>query len=310
MLIAGPTASGKSKLALGLAQRLGATIINADSMQVYRDLQILTARPSPAEQRVAPHRLYGHVDAAENYSVGHWLRDVGEVLETVAQAGSLPLIVGGTGLYFLALTHGFAAIPPVPGPVRSALRARLAASGAEAMYQELQRTDPVTAARVHPGDSIRVLRALEVLEATGQQLSVWHRAAMPPLLDPRATTRVFLDVEPAELHRRIDARLEWMIASGALQEVRALAERRLNPLLPVMKAHGVPVLARALRGELTLDQALAVAKRDTRRYTKRQRTWFRHQLPDWQWLDPGQAEQAILEPRSRSRLDLRATGHL
>jgi tRNA dimethylallyltransferase len=300
VLIAGPTASGKSRLALDMAQKLGGTIINADSMQVYRDLRILTARPSPTEEKLAPHRLYGHVDAAENYSVGRWLEDVKGVLNEAQQVRSLPIVVGGTGLYFLALTCGLATIPSTPIQVRSALRARLAARGVHALHEELARGDPITAARLHRNDRVRILRALEVAETTGRSLSDWHRAAMPALIDARAAIKVFLEVERTELYRRIDLRLEEMMRSGGIEEVRALAQRGLDPLLPAMKAHGVPSIIRALGSELALIDALESAKRDTRRYTKRQRTWFRHQLPDWPWMMAADAERAILEANDGS----------
>jgi len=295
VLIAGPTASGKSALALALAERLGGTVINADSMQVYFDLRILTARPSEADEARAPHRLYGHVDAAESYSVGRWRRDLMRALEAADKAGAVPIIVGGTGLYFKALTQGLAAIPPVPPGVRAALRARLESEGARALHDELARRDPAAAARLQAADSVRTLRALEVIEATGRPLADWHRAGMPALIDPKTAVRVFLEVEPAELIRRIDARFDAMIEHGALEEVGALAARGLDPLLPAMKAHGVPRLIRALRGDISLADAIAEAKRDTRRYTKRQRTWFRNQLPDWPWIEAKEAERAIIE---------------
>ena len=293
VLIAGPTASGKSALALTIAERLGGVVINADSMQVYADLRILTARPTPAEEIRVPHRLYGHVDAAAPYSVGSWLADVERAIEEARGAGLVPIIVGGTGLYFKALMRGLSAIPPVPAAVRSAVRGRLAAEGASTLHAELAKRDPIVAARLRPADGIRVARALEVLEATGRSLADWHRAAVPTLLDPRAA-RVFLTIERGELWRRIDRRFEAMMAAGALEEVRALAARRLDPLQPVMKAHGVPPLIRALAGEIALADAIEEAKRDTRRYTKRQLTWYRHQLADWPWMSPAAAQEALL----------------
>src|SRR5215813_2691353 len=286
VLIAGPTASGKSALALALAEALGGAIINADAMQVYRDLRIVTARPTPAEEARLPHLLYGHVDAAENYSAGRWCVDASVALAAVEGEGRLPILVGGTGLYFKALTRGLAAVPPVPSQIRSAVRERLAREGPAALYAELSARDAATARRLMPGDRARVTRALEVVLATGRSLTDWHREGMKPALDPDAAVKVFLAVERAELYRRIDARFDAMLASGALEEVRALGRRNLDAALPAMKAHGVPWLIRHLNGEIGRASAVDEAKRDTRRYSKRQGTWFRHQLPDWTWATP------------------------
>ena len=293
VLIAGPTASGKSALALTLAEALGGTIINADAMQVYRDLRVLTARPSPAEEARVPHLLYGHVDAAENYSVGRWCVDAGAALSAVERGGRLPILTGGTGLYFKALTRGLAAVPPIPAQIRAAVRARLEREGIAALYAELSERDGATARRLMPGDRARITRALEVVLATGRSLTDWHREGMTPALDPQLAVKVFLDVDRAELYRRIDARFDAMLCAGALDEVRALASRRLDPALPAMKAHGMPWLIRHLNGEIDLAAAVEAAKRDTRRYTKRQATWFRHQLPDWTWIAPETAPREI-----------------
>ena len=295
VLIAGPTASGKSALALALAERLGGTIVNADSMQVYRDLRIITARPSAEEEARAPHRLYGHVDAAENYSVGRWCIDVRVAIAEISDAGRLPILVGGTGLYFKALTQGLAAVPPVPVEIRVAVRARLEAEGPDALHALLRTRDPAMADRLKPGDRTRVARALEVIEATGRSLADWQREGMPAILDPERAIKIFLLPEREELRRRIDGRFDAMLAAGALGEVRALDARGLDPLLPVMKAHGVPWLRRHLRGEITLAAAAEGGKHDTRRYTKRQLTWFRHQMPGWTWASPEQGERAVSE---------------
>jgi len=289
VLIAGPTASGKSALALALAEALGGTIINADSMQVYRDLRIVTARPTAQEEARVPHLLYGHVDAAENYSVGRWCVDASAALAAVERAGRLPVVVGGTGLYFKALTRGLAAVPPIPPQIRAAVRERLERKGIAALYAELGERDAATARRLMPRDRARVTRALEVMLATGRSLTDWHAEGMKPALDAQAAVKLFLDVERAELYRRIDGRFDAMLGSGALDEVRALASRGLDPALPAMKAHGVPWLIRHLSGEIDLVAAVEGAKRDTRRYSKRQGTWFRHQLPDWTWATPGTA---------------------
>jgi len=293
ILIAGPTASGKSALALALAEQVGGMIINADSMQVYRDLRVITARPTPDEEARLPHRLYGHVDAAENYSVGRWLADVQPALDAVRAAGCVPILVGGTGLYLKALTQGLSALPPVPAEIRAGIRARMGAEGAAALHAELIRRDP-SATHLKPADRTRIARALEVLEATGRPLSDWHREGLPPLLDASKAVKIFLSVERDELRQRIDARFDAMLAAGALEEVRALAARGLDPLLPAMKAHGVPWLIRHLAGEIALAEAAEGAKNDTRRYTKRQFTWARHQLPDWTWIAPTRALEDAL----------------
>jgi len=293
VLIAGPTASGKSALALRLADKLGGTIVNADSMQVYRDLRIITARPTPEEEARAPHRLYGHVDAAINYSTGQWLRDVGAVLNELSRAGRPAILVGGTGLYFKALTTGLAAVPPIPADVRSTVRGRLETEGVRALYEELRDRDPGTANRLMPNDRSRISRALEVVLATGRSLSDWHREGMPPLVDAANAAKVFITCERQELLRRIETRFAAMLKAGALGEVRKLAARKLDPTLPAMKAHGVPWLIRHLNGEISLDEAAEGAIMDTRRYAKRQLTWFRNQMRDWLWVEPGAAEKAI-----------------
>jgi tRNA dimethylallyltransferase len=293
VLIAGPTASGKSALALMLAEALGGTIINADAMQVYRDLRILTARPLSAEEARVPHLLYGHVDAAENYSVGRWCVDASAALAAVERGGRVPILTGGTGLYFKALTRGLAAVPAIPAQTRSAVRARLEREGIAALYAELSERDSATARRLMPGDRTRIARALEVILTTGRSLTDWQREGMTPALDPQLAVKVFLDVDRAELYRRIDARFDAMLAAGALEEVRALASRRVDAALPAMKAHGVPWLIRHLNGEIDLAVAAEAAKRDIRRYSKRQATWFRHQLPDWTWIAPDTAPREI-----------------
>jgi len=293
ILIAGPTASGKSALALALAEKLGGTIINADSMQVYRDLRIITARPTPAEEARVPHRLYGHVDAAENFSVGRWCTEVANVLAATKREARTAILVGGTGLYFSALTQGLAAVPPIPAQIRNEVRARLASDGAEALHAELMRRDPIAAARLMPGDRARVTRALEVILATGRSIVQWHEANMPACVDAALAAKVFLMPDRDALLRRVDARFDVMMAAGALDEVRALAERHLDPNLPAMKAHGVPWLIRHLNGEIALAEAVEGGKRDTRQYTKRQATWFRNQLPDFVWVEPECALAAV-----------------
>ncbi len=289
ILVAGPTASGKSALALVLAEKFGADIVNADSMQVYRDLRIVTARPNVEEEQRFSHRLYGHVDAAENFSVGRWCEEAAAALAATRRSGRPAVVVGGTGLYFNALTRGIAAVPPIPAEIREDVRARLVSNGVAALYAQLKVRDPAAAARLKPGDRARITRALEVVLATGRSLLDWHEDNKPPGLDALGAAKIFLMPERDQLLRRIDARFDAMMAAGALEEVRLLAARKLNPNLPAMKAHGVPWLIRHLNGEIALDQAVEEAKRDTRRYTKRQATWFRNQLPNFTWVEPQRA---------------------
>ncbi|UFZ04021.1 tRNA (adenosine(37)-N6)-dimethylallyltransferase MiaA [Bradyrhizobium ontarionense] len=286
VLIAGPTASGKSALALELAQKAGGVVINTDSMQVYRDLRVLTARPTRDEEAQVPHRLYGHVDAELNYSAGHYVRDAAEVLDEIRRAGRLPVFIGGTGLYFKALTRGLSAVPPVPDAVRDAVRLRLDRDGVEALHAELAMRDPAAGERLNVRDRTRVARALEVIEATGRPLADWHAETTPPLLPEGSYQAVFIAPEREALYARIDARFDAMLDGGALEEVARLAARGLDPLLPAMKAHGVPALIRHLRGEISLEAAAVVGKADTRHYAKRQFTWFRHQLPEFEWMAP------------------------
>jgi tRNA dimethylallyltransferase len=293
ILIAGPTAIGKSALALALAEKIGGTIVNADSMQVYRNLRVITARPTPEEEARVPHRLYGHVDEAENYSVGRWCRDVGEALAEIAAEGRVPILVGGTGLYFKALSSGLAAVPPIPAEVRSQVRGRLESEGAAALHGELASLDPATAQRLMVNDRSRISRALEVVLATGRSLSDWHREGMPALVDPARAAKIFLTCERRQLVAQIETRFAAMLKAGALEEVRALERRQLDPLLPAMKAHGVPWLICHLNGEISLDQAAAGAIMDTRRYAKRQLTWFRNRMKDWQWAAPETAQTAL-----------------
>jgi tRNA dimethylallyltransferase len=291
VLIAGPTASGKSALALALAQATGGVVINADSMQVYRDLRVITARPTPEEEARAPHRLYGHVDAAINFSAGHWVADAAAVLAELRAQNRLLIFAGGSGLYFKALTRGLSAVPPIPAEIRENVRARLERDGVEALHAQLSQSDPASAERLKPRDRTRIARALEVVEATGRSLTDWHREGLPPLLPPGQFRALFLDADRDQLYERIDARFEAMLSTGALEEVAALAARRLDPLLPAMKAHGVPALLRHLKGEISLQEAAAIGRADTRHYAKRQFTWFRHQLPEFEWVKPERARE-------------------
>ncbi len=292
VLIAGPTASGKSALAMALAERLGGTVINADSMQVYRDLRVITARPTVEEEQRVPHVLFGHVDAAENYSAGRYVGDVARALAELPP-GSMPIFAGGTGLYFKALMTGLAAIPPIDPAIRDSLRARLQAEGVEALHADLARRDPEAAGRIMVRDQSRILRALEVMQATGRTMADWHREGMPPVIDPDRAIKIFLHPDRADLKQRIATRFAGMFEQGALEEVRALDARHLPETLPSMKAHGVPWLRRFLRGEISREEAVDGSIMDTRRYAKRQVTWFRNQMPGWTWVTPAEGLAAV-----------------
>jgi tRNA dimethylallyltransferase len=279
-LIAGPTASGKSALALRLARAIGGEIVNADSMQLYADLRLLTARPSPEEEAQAPHHLFGVADAADGWSTGRGLRAATHGLAEIAGRGRPAIVVGGTGLYFRALTEGLAEITPVPAEVRAKAEADYEALGEEAFRARLAQDDPDAAARIAPGDRQRLVRAWEVMAATGAALSDWQ-ARTDPALVPGSWRAVALEPPREALYRRCDARLAAMVEAGALAEVAALVARALDPALPLMKAVGVRELAAHLRGEISLAEALEAAQRETRRYAKRQMTWVRRQMADW-----------------------------
>lgn len=275
ILLAGPTASGKSALAMMLAARLGGQVINADSMQVYADLRILTARPTPAEEALVPHALYGVRDAAEAGSAAWWRGAALAAMEAARAAGRVPILVGGTGLYFAALTEGLAEIPPVPEAARAEARARLAAEGPAALHAALALRDPITAARLKPGDSQRIARAYEVALGTGRPLSAWLAAGGTGPA-PWRFRGIVLDPPRDTLRAAIAARFDAMLAEGALAEVAALAARGLDAALPAMRAHGVPELIAHLGGGMSLAEAKARAVLNTGQYTKRQATWFRH----------------------------------
>ena len=283
-LIAGPTASGKSALALRLAREIGAEIVNADALQLYADLRLLTARPSPEEEAQAPHHLFGTVDAAEGWSVGRWLRAAVALTDEIAARGRATVIVGGTGLYFRALTHGLAEVPDTPPQIRVQTAAEFEAMGEAAFRQRLAEADPAAEARISPADRQRLTRAWEVFAATGTSLSDWQ-ARTDPAIAPGSWSGVALDPPREALFDRCDARLQIMVEGGALDEVAALAARRLDPNLPAMKAVGYRELAAALAGEVSLAAGLENAQRETRRYAKRQATWLRGQMADWPRLD-------------------------
>jgi tRNA dimethylallyltransferase len=299
ILIAGPTASGKSALAIEIARALGGVVVNADSMQVYKDLHVITARPTLAEQGDVPHLMFGGVDAAVNYSVGRWLTDVRATLADLAAARRPAVLVGGTGMYFKTLTQGISDIPAVPDEVRERVRAGAEGVPPAELHAQLTARDPLTAARLRPTDPQRIVRALEVLEATGQPLAAFQGRREAPILPQGSWRGVFLAPDRQELYRRIDARFERMMESGAVEEVAALAARDLDPALPAMRAHGVPGLIAWLRGEATREEAVARGKADTRHYSKRQFTFARHQLAGFRWADSAPAAQAILQEALR-----------
>jgi tRNA dimethylallyltransferase len=285
VLIAGPTGSGKSCLALALAERLGGAVINADSMQVYRDLCILTARPGPGDLARAPHRLFGFVDAAEAYSAGRYARDAAAAIAEVRGLGLTPILVGGTGLYLRALTEGLSPIPDVPAEIRRHWRAEVARLGPAAAHALLAARDPEMARRLGPTDPQRVARALEVLEATGRSLGDWQRLPGLPIVDAAGALRLVVSLPREEVYRRCEARLDAMIREGALAEARALAARRLPRDLPIMRAVGLRPLLLHLEGKSTLEAAVAAAKRETRHYVRRQMTWISRNMIAWKHID-------------------------
>jgi tRNA dimethylallyltransferase len=288
ILIAGPTASGKSALALRLAERLRGAIVNADSMQVYRDLRVLTARPSKEDEAHVPHLLFGTVDGATNFSVGQYLAAAREALSAARAASHTPIFTGGTGLYFKALLHGLSDIPAVPADLRAQLRDEAAGLSPPQLHARLAARDPQTAAQLRPSDPQRILRALEVFAATGEPLASFQGARAKPLLDAQQCLCVFIAPPRAALHAAIDKRLDAMLAGGALDEVDALRQRKLDPALPVLRAHGAPHLIAYLEGRIPLEEAARLGKRDTRAYVKRQFTFARHQLPEFLWVAPDQ----------------------
>jgi len=287
-LLAGPTASGKSRLALEIAGKTGGIIVNADSRQVYSELRVLTARPSAAVEAAMPHRLYGHVSAGERYSVGRWLDDVAAVLDEARRAALPVIVTGGTGLYFKALTEGLATIPMVPAEVRSRVVEDSSGETADVLHRRLAAVDPEDAHRIRSTDRARILRALEVFEATGRSLAAWQERPVKPLIDPANAERLLVDIDRALLHERISVRVSHMIADGALVEAKAIAELNLDKELPAMKAIGVAELIDHLAGRMSLDEALAAMRTETRRYAKRQMTWFRHQMVGWTPLTSGE----------------------
>jgi tRNA dimethylallyltransferase len=288
-LIAGPTASGKSALALRLARQFGGEIVNADSMQLYADLSILTARPAREETLLAPHHLFGVADAADGWSVGRWLEAARKALDNIALWRRPAIVVGGTGLYFRALTKGLAQMPALPRAVTDRIAAEAGAAGELALRPRLARLDPEAEARIARGDRQRLLRALAVAEHTGRPLTAWQ-ADTESVLQPGDWRGVVIEPPRAELYAACDARLAAMFDAGAIEEVRALAARGLDPALPAMKAVGVREIIAFLEGRISRDEALARAQAETRRYAKRQLTWLRNQTPDWPRIETLEAE--------------------
>ncbi|QPB21802.1 tRNA (adenosine(37)-N6)-dimethylallyltransferase MiaA [Rhizobium sp. 007] len=285
ILITGPTASGKSALAVELAKRHGGAVINADSMQVYGTLRILTARPSEAEMQGVPHHLYGHVPAGAAYSTGTWLRDVTALLPSLRAKGQLPVFVGGTGLYFKALTGGLSDMPAIPENIRNRLRARLLNDGAETLHAELAKLDPAAAGSLSIQDGQRIVRALEVVEATGQSILRFQGQAGPLIVDPARAEKIIVLPERAVLHQRINGRFEKMLEQGAEDEVKSLLALGLSSERPAMKAIGVSQIAAMLKGEMTRSQVIEKGAAATRQYAKRQMTWFRNQMDEsWKRL--------------------------
>jgi tRNA dimethylallyltransferase len=284
VLIAGPTAAGKSAAALILAERINGTIINADSMQVYTEPPILSGQPSTEERARVPHRLYGHIKATERYSVGHYQEEAAVELAAARSAGRIPIFVGGTGLYFNVLTQGLSPIPEVSPENRTLVRQRFETLGRDHFYAELLRRDPASAA-LRPGDTQRILRAAGVLEATGRGMKEWHAVAGKPVLQGLKTARFVLAPDRESLNDWINRRFEQIVLQGALEEVRALLD--LAPTLPAARMLGFPELARHLRGEISLTEATATAQMLTRRFAKRQLTWFRRYMADWHWIGSG-----------------------
>ncbi len=299
ILIAGPTASGKSALAIEIARRTGGCIVNTNSMQVYSVLNVLTARPGPADLQTAPHHLYGHVEPGSHYSAGHWLADVRRLRDQGAFHEHCSIFVGGTGLYFRALSEGLSEMPDIPPALRNLWRDRLAEEGAGQLHAVLMRDDPRAAAALRPSDGQRIVRALEVHHASGRSIVDWQAGGGRPLIDRDSARRFVIEADRSALIPRIDRRFDEMLDNGGPQEVEALVALELDPDLPAMKAIGVRELQAAIAGAIAFDEAIERAKIATRQYAKRQATWFRHQLgPEWRRIsakDPaGLAELADL----------------
>lgn len=302
VLIAGPTASGKSAAAIAVARATGGVIVNADSMQVYRELPILSARPLAADEAAAEHRLFGMVSVQEPFSVARWLEAARAALADIHATGRLAIVTGGTGLYFKALEEGLSDAPSSEPAGRAAAQARRAALGPEAFHAELVRLDPASA-RLNPGDTQRTLRAWEVVTASGRGLAAHAAVPAVPALDPGRTLGVVIDVERPVLYARIDARFEAMLAAGALEEARAFWALEPDPMSPAAKALGLPQFRLVLEGTQTLEAAAAEAKMLTRRFAKRQGTWFRNQTPHWARIDASDGDAGRVAGLILARLE-------
>ncbi len=275
LIIAGPTASGKSAMAIDIARKLDGVIINADSMQIYRDLSVLTARPSEHDMRIVPHRLYGVIDGATNFSVGKWLELVHQAVQAAWQKDQMPILVGGTGMYLNAAVEGISPIPDIPEQVRKQVILQHKRLGAERFHALLADCDSEIAARLFPTDTQRVLRAMEVFSHTGIALSEWQKKPRLSMIQAEPITMLHLPPRQ-DIYDRIERRVDHMIVAGALDEVARLLTRKLDPDLPVMKALGVKSLSEAQAGRISDADAISLIKRDTRRYAKRQMTWLRN----------------------------------
>ncbi|MBS0240108.1 MAG: tRNA (adenosine(37)-N6)-dimethylallyltransferase MiaA [Proteobacteria bacterium] len=293
ILIAGPTASGKSALAMAIAERCGGEIINADSMQVYRELRILTARPPLEDEARVPHALYGFVPASEAYSAGRFVRDAAAAMAKAQSGGRRPVIVGGTGLYFKALLEGLSPIPDIGPEVRAYWRGEGDRQGAGALHDELAARDPLMASRLAPTDLQRIVRALEVIDQTGRSLADWQSLRGEPVIAEADAACLLVSGDRAELHARADARFERMMREGALDEVRALSLLQLDADLPAMRAIGVRPLLRLIAGEATVEQALEEAKAETRQYIKRQETWLKRHMISWKSVETKETESYL-----------------
>ncbi len=290
ILIAGPTASGKSQLALDIAEKVDGVIINADSMQVYEDLRVLTARPSDTDLATATHALYGFVPGHTPYSAGRFAQDAEKVIAECVEGGKLPILVGGTGLYFRAILEGLSPIPQIPRTVRQHWRAEAQRLPPEELHAILGTKDPVMASRLHATDTQRLVRALEVIDATGQSLADWQRIPGVPVVPPTATVKIVIDMPRDELYRRSDTRFDQMLAGGAIEEVIALSKKKYDPSLPIMRALGVQPLLAHIRGDIELAVAVEATKTETRNYIKRQSTWLKSNMMSWKWISPQQLE--------------------
>lgn len=294
ILITGPTAGGKSALALSLARQHNGVVINADSMQVYDTLRVLTARPSQEEMEEIPHHLYGHVPAVRSYSTGDWLRDVQALLPTLRAEGRVPVFVGGTGLYFKALAGGLSDMPEIPTEIREGLRQRLLDDGPEALHAELRACDPALAERLNPTDGHRIVRALEVFRATGKSISHFQQQSGPVIVDPARSRKLVVLPNRAFLHDRINRRFDIMLATGAIEEVERLLTLDPPSDATAMKAIGVAEIAAHLRGDMTHEMVIERGSALTRQYAKRQMTWFRNQMDEsWERFNPYGPAQSL-----------------